>query len=368
MAPTVPEPPRGLLARVRETPVTAWLAFLDLAAFAAARALGAGEDETVLFRLGALERSRVWGGEWWRLVTAAFLHAGWFHVACNVLFGWFACALVERALGGTRMLALYLASAVAGSALSLLGQDGVSAGASGALFGMAGTILALHRRALGGWRPFLASAATRSLAGGILVTTVAAPLFVPLDHLAHAGGFAAGAAGAWLLSRPQPRRGWPWAVAAAALVALAVAACWPRAGLTRWQVAELEVRLHAALMSHDLASARALVERADSGGASSERFEYYRAFLLLEEGELETALAAARPLLRAREGVVRTEAARVVRSVAKLLAYRHYTGDGADKNPWRALAYMDEACLAGDEESCGNAARVRGAAPLGGIP
>jgi membrane associated rhomboid family serine protease len=358
---TGPERPHGLIARVRQSPVTAALILANLAAFAAALALGAGQDESVLLRLGALERSRVWAGEYWRLLAAAFLHAGWFHLSCNVAFGWVACVLVERALGGGALLGLYLASALGGSALSLLARDGVSVGASGALFGMAGAILALHRRALGGWRPFLASGATRWLAGGMIVTTLAAPLLLPIDHLAHAGGLATGAVGAWLLSAPPPRRiGW-WAGAGAALLALAAASCWPRPGLTRWQQAELEVQLHAALMAHDLPSARVLVARGDEGGAASERLEYYRAFLFVEEDQLERALEAARPLLRARDGAVRGEAARVVRSVAKLLAYRHYTGDGADRNPWRALVYMDEACLAGDEESCGNAARVRGA-------
>jgi membrane associated rhomboid family serine protease len=339
------------------------LAAGDVAAFGLALALGAGRDESVLLRLGALERSRVWAGEPWRLVAAAFLHAGWFHLTCNVVFGWLVCRLVERALGSVPLIGLYLASAIGGSALSLLGQDSVAVGASGALFGMAGAILALHRRALGGWRPFLASSATRALAGGILATTAIAPLFVPLDHLAHLGGFATGAAGAWLLTRPAPRAAWPLGAAVGALLAVAVAACWPRPGLTVWEQGELEGLLHAALRARDVPAARALVTRADAGGADSERLRYYRVLLRVQEDALEPALEAARPLLRARDPVIRDEARRVVASVAKVLAYRLYTGDGAARNPWKGLAYMDEACLAGDEESCRNSARVRGATP-----
>jgi len=354
---------RGAAARIREAPVSTALAAANVAAYAAALALGAGRDPRVLLRMGALERSRVWAGEWWRLLAAPFLHAGLAHLAANVGFGWLACRLVERALGGGPLAGLYLASALGGSALSLLGQDGVSVGASGALFGIAGAILALHLRALGGWRPFLASRATHALAGGILVTSLLAPLVVPLDHLAHAGGLATGAAGAWLLTRPPPRAAWPWGAATGALLAIAVAACWPRAELTAWERAELEDQLHAALRARDVPAARALVARADEGGADSERLRYYRALLLVQEDALEPALEVARPLQRAHDAAVRGEAARVVASVAKVLAYRHYTGDGAEKNPWRALAYMDEACLAGDEESCRNASRVRGAAP-----
>ena len=354
---------RSAVAQVRAAPVSTALAAADVAAYALALALGAGHDDGVLLRLGALERSRVWSGEWWRLVSAAFLHAGPAHLAANVVFGWFACRLVERALGGGALAGLYLASAVGGSAASLLGQDAVSVGASGALFGMVGALLALHRRALGAWRPFLASRATHALAGGIVVTTALAPLVVPLDPLAHAGGFATGAAGAWLLSRRPPRAAWPWGAAAGALLALIVAACWPRATLTAWQRGELEERLGATLRARDVPGARALLARADAGRADSERLRTYRAYLLVQEGALEPALEVARPLERARDPAIRAEATRLVASVAKVLAYRHYTGEGAARNPWRALAYMDEACLAGDEESCRNAARVRGTAP-----
>jgi membrane associated rhomboid family serine protease len=354
---------KAAVAHLRAAPLSSALAAANVAAFGVALSLGAGHDETVLLRIGALERSRVWAGEPWRLLTAAFLHVGWLHLACNVVFGWPACRLVERALGSAPFLGLYLASAIGGSALSLLGQDGVAAGASGALFGIAGAILALHLRALGGWRPFLASSATRALGLGIVATTVVVPLLVPLDHLAHAGGLVTGAAGAWLLTRPPPRAAWPWGAALGALAAVAVAACWPRPGLTLWERTELEGRLHAALRERDVPAARALLARADAGGADSERLRTYRAYLLVQEDALEPALEVARPLLGARDPAVREEAARLVASVAKVLAYRHYTGDGAERNPWRALAYMDEACLAGDEESCRNAARVRGAAP-----
>jgi membrane associated rhomboid family serine protease len=351
-------PPR--LAALRAAPVSAALMAANVAVFALTTALGAGRDEGVLVRAGALERSHVWAGEPWRLLTAAFLHLGPVHLATNVLFGFLACRLVEPALGPGRFLGLYLASAIGGSALSLLGQDGVSAGASGALFGILGALLALHRRALGGWRPFLASRATRSLALGLVATAVGGSFVVHLDHLSHAGGLATGAAGAWLLTRPRPAPAWPWAAAGAVLAALVVASAWPRPGLTAWQRDELERGVHAALSARDPATARVLVARADAAGLTSERLTSYRALLLVQEGDLDGALTVARPLQEARDPVVRAEGDRIVAQVARVLAYRAYTGDGAPRNPWRALSLMDEACQAGDAESCRNAARVRG--------
>jgi membrane associated rhomboid family serine protease len=335
----------------------------NVAAFAWVLAAGAADDQGGLVRLGALERSRVWAGEPWRLLSAAFLHAGWIHAACNVIVGLSLCRLVERALGPARLLAIYLSSAVAGSALSLLGQDRVSLGASGALFGMAGAVLALHRRALGGWRPFLRSSATRWLAGGLLSTSLAGPLLVTLDHLAHAGGLAAGVAAAWIATLPHPRRRRPRAAFAAALALLATAASWPRSALTRFEALELERRIHAALLAADAAGAGGAIATADRRGHRSDRLEYYRALLHVQRGDLEGALAAARPLVASAEPALRDEAARIVAGAARTLAYRHYTGDGAERDARRGLAYMDEACRAGDRESCRNAERVRGVAP-----
>jgi membrane associated rhomboid family serine protease len=351
-------PPRlGL----RDVPATLALMAVNLAVFAWGWAHGATESQAALVRLGALERSHVWGGGAWRLVAAAFVHVGWLHVGCNVLFGMGVCVLVERALGHWRVVAVYLASAVAASSLSLLGQDGVAAGASGALFGMVGVLLSLHRRAVGSWRAFATSGATHWLVAGI-VTTALAGLVLPLDHCAHIGGLAAGAALGAILSRPPPRRA-AVAVFAVALGALAALAAWPRQEPTRFERAELEERLHAALGARDTAGARQLLARAEERHMTSERLGYYRALLAIQEGDLEAALPVARPLLGASEPALRDEGRRLVRGVARTLAYRAYTGDGAPKNPWRALSLMEEACRAGDAPSCRDAGRITGAAP-----
>jgi rhomboid protease GluP len=91
-----------------------------------------------LIAAGALERSQVWAGQWWRLLTAVFLHIGLIHLLANSLFGFSWCRVVERVLGHGRFLALYLVAGLGASASSLLAHDVISAGASGALFGMIG--------------------------------------------------------------------------------------------------------------------------------------------------------------------------------------------------------------------------------------
>src|SRR5439155_22754495 len=86
-------------------------------------------------------------GDWWRLITAAFLHASLIHIGFNMYFLWFAGAPVEAALGRGRFLLVYLVSGLAGSAGALvLDPTTPTVGASGAIFGILGAGLVLERQ------------------------------------------------------------------------------------------------------------------------------------------------------------------------------------------------------------------------------
>ncbi len=86
-------------------------------------------------------------GEWWRLVTSAFLHANLIHIAFNMLMLWWFGQALESALGRGRFVGVYLVSALAGSAGALLlSPDSYTLGASGAVFGILGAGLVLERR------------------------------------------------------------------------------------------------------------------------------------------------------------------------------------------------------------------------------
>jgi membrane associated rhomboid family serine protease len=84
-------------------------------------------------------------GEWWRLITAAFLHGSLIHVGLNMLVLWIVGAPVERAIGRGRFLALYIVSGLAGSAGALLiTPTEPTVGASGAIFGIMGALLVIE--------------------------------------------------------------------------------------------------------------------------------------------------------------------------------------------------------------------------------
>ena len=126
-------------------------------------------------------------GAYYRLLTAAFLHAGLFHLFANMFALVQIGPILERALGRTRFLALYLLSALGGSTLSMLLSDPhqIGVGASGAIFGLFGAYYVVVRR-LGGQ-----TGAIVTLLVINLVITFAVPI---IDWRAHIGGLVTGAA------------------------------------------------------------------------------------------------------------------------------------------------------------------------------
>jgi len=86
-------------------------------------------------------------GEWWRLLTAAFLHAGPLHLGMNMLVLWFIGPPLEDYLGHARFALLYLVSGLAGSAGALVFHpNAFTVGASGAIWGIMGAALVLEAR------------------------------------------------------------------------------------------------------------------------------------------------------------------------------------------------------------------------------
>lgn len=183
-------------ARARVTRVL--LVALGLA-FIAELALGGSTDRLVLVRLGANVPGRVLAGEWWRLAASMFLHVGLLHLLVN---GWALYqlgGLYESLVGSRRFAAVYFASGILaslGSVLFLPTPESLSAGASGAVFGLLGALMALLLRR----RQRLTPAARSLLAqlAGWAVLNVILGFSVPnIDNAAHLTGFAVGMAFGW---------------------------------------------------------------------------------------------------------------------------------------------------------------------------
>jgi membrane associated rhomboid family serine protease len=213
--------------------VTKILIALNVGVYFVQLGMGAGlnADSGWIFDHGALIASKgllgghlvngVAQGEWWRLISAAFLHHGPIHLGFNMLALWWFGAPVEMFLGRARFLLLYLASGLAGSAGALIASpNAVTVGASGAIFGILGAALVLERQrlyVLGG------SALT------IIVINIVFTLAVPgISIGGHIGGLIGGGLGTLALShfgRTHPtygRAGLPGIAGVVAVGALAV--------------------------------------------------------------------------------------------------------------------------------------------------
>jgi len=109
-------------------------------------ATGALTSKQRLMDAGALTQAAVLGGEWWRLLSAPFLHASWAHLIGNCAVLYIAGMGCEHAFGPARTAAIYLVSALSGSLASAVFTRGPSVGASGAIFGvLAALIVTLYR-------------------------------------------------------------------------------------------------------------------------------------------------------------------------------------------------------------------------------
>ena len=189
----------------RPRSVTSALLALNIGVFVAGLLLGGLRGQDPLLEAGAMVPIAVAQGEWWRLVTAMFLHVGPMHLAFNALALYVFGALVEQALGAARYLAVYLVAGFAASAFSFaLGSvDRAAAGASGAVFCLLGAWLVynLRRRSL--------SLARSNVQGALMLIAinVAIGFAIPrIDNLAHLGGLAAGIAAGFLAEGFGPWR------------------------------------------------------------------------------------------------------------------------------------------------------------------
>lgn len=138
-----------------------------------------------------IERFAMWPdgihyrGQWYRLITSAFLHANFFHILFNMVSLAIIGPAVEVALGRARFLALYLVAALGGSVASYLlsPANQAAVGASGAIFGIFGAYFVLAR----------ARGLRRTGVGGLIVVNLVLSFtVVGIDWRAHIGGLVVG--------------------------------------------------------------------------------------------------------------------------------------------------------------------------------
>ncbi|KAG6474531.1 RHOMBOID-like protein 3 [Zingiber officinale] len=162
-----------------------------------------GPSASTLEKLGALQWSKVvHQHQAWRLVTCIWLHAGLIHLLANMLCLLFVGVRLEQQFGFVRIGIIYLLSGLGGAVLSaLLLRNGISVGASGALFGLFGAMVS---ELIINWTIYSNRVAALLTLVVIIAINLGIGLFPHVDNFAHIGGFSSGfLLGFVLLIRPQ---------------------------------------------------------------------------------------------------------------------------------------------------------------------
>jgi rhomboid protease GluP len=157
-----------------------------------------------LIHFGATSAGLILHGQWYRLVTATFVHVGLLHIATNMWCLWNLGLLGEPLLGPFGLVSVYLITGIAGNLLSLfinvvLRDNSVGAGASGAVFGIAGILIVLlsNKKLPIPWSELKRLRKSVIWFAAINLVIGGATLFVPvvrIDNFAHLGGFLSGLA------------------------------------------------------------------------------------------------------------------------------------------------------------------------------
>lgn len=132
---------------IRNNCITVGIFTANVLVFAVLEILGDTESSAFMIAHGALYPPEIYGEhEFWRLITAAFLHFGFLHLLNNMVILLCAGPILEEAMGHAAYAALYASAAIGGGLVSyaemyLSGEYAVSAGASGAIFGIIGGLL-----------------------------------------------------------------------------------------------------------------------------------------------------------------------------------------------------------------------------------
>ncbi len=191
----------------RSAPITPILIGINFAiyllmSFAAggdvSQALFSGADRFTLLAFGAQNNELLQSGQWFRLITPAFIHIGLIHLLLNSYVFWSVGPMVEKLYGSARFLGIYLLTAAGGCLASFINHSmkhdlvGASAGASGAIFGLFGVIAVFSFR----YRSELPARFLQALKSGVL-PAIAINLVIGfsikyVDNAAHIGGLLTG--------------------------------------------------------------------------------------------------------------------------------------------------------------------------------
>lgn len=188
------------------TPVNIGIVILNVICFLLVIVLNGGYfavlDSDTMLRMGALSYDTFMSGQWYQVITSMFLHFGIAHLFNNMILLTYVGCQLERMVGKLPYLLLYIGSGVVGNIASLwyyhsIGEYAVSAGASGAIFGVIGALFIILTMN----RTNSAETTPRRLFFLAFITIYYGMTTIGVDNAAHIGGLISGIIGGFLLSK-----------------------------------------------------------------------------------------------------------------------------------------------------------------------
>lgn len=169
--------------------VTYGLIIINVIVFILMYIFGKGsENVQTLVDFGANYPPYIKGGDYYRLFTSAFLHIGILHLLCNMYSLFVIGSQLESFFGKVKYLIIYVGSAIFGNLMSMLFFDGVSAGASGAIFGLLGALLYFGYH----YRVYLGTTLKSQIIPIILLNLFLGFSMTSINNAAHIGGLVGG--------------------------------------------------------------------------------------------------------------------------------------------------------------------------------
>lgn len=261
---------------------------INIALFIVMTLAGGSTNTEVLLRYGAKFNPLILEGEWWRLITPMFLHIGLLHLLMNSFALYYLGTAVEQIYGRLRFFWIYLFSGFSGSLLSFLLTPNLSAGASGAIFGLFGALLYF-----GVIKPKLFF---RTMGMNVLVVIGINLVFgfsVPgIDNAGHIGGLMGGFLATGMVHFPKKQRFLQqsaFLMAAVLAVGLALFLGFQN-GYAAINAQSIHIRVQEEIQAGNNKEAEQILTAfIEQGGDPSAETYFYLAYIQMGEGRLKEA-------------------------------------------------------------------------------
>lgn len=179
----------GDIFTMKKPIVTRILIGINIIVFILMYVIGNGSNNIdTLIKFGALQRDLVLSGDYYRLITAGFLHIGLIHLLLNMYALYIIGPQIESFYGRFKFIVIYLFSLLTGSLLSISFLSGIGAGASGAIFGLLGSLLYFGYH----YRIYLGNVIKSQIIPIIILNLLIGFSISGIDNAAHIGGLIGG--------------------------------------------------------------------------------------------------------------------------------------------------------------------------------